>query len=213
MRCWSLLFAIAVLVGGPVSAQPRPLQVGMSAGGVAATQTHNTSGTLRATFETTYLFGPAASVFFIKPLMSRVAVRGEVGALRKGHRRTGGPRPDVTESIRLDVFSIRLGGEAGMPIGGGVWGYGVLVPRLDVLVGEESEFKVDGRGQGGQPTRLRYDAFVFGGVLGVGMRVDVGIGEALQLEGRIDQDITPAYSSSELTVRGRAFILSAGILF
>jgi len=179
----------------------------------AATQVHHAKQGLTQNFETAVLFGPAVSAFLIRPLSSWSAARMDVGFIRKGHRREGGDRPDVTEIIRLDMFSLRLSGEARTSIGSGLRAYGLIGPRLDVLVGEESEFEVDGVRQGGRMTNVRYDEFVIGGVLGAGVRFDVGMGDAIQIEALVDQDITPAFDNEDLTVRGRAFMVHAGILF
>lgn len=213
MARWLVSVAAALLFTTLAPAQPTRLQVGASAGMTAATQVHDAQQGLRANFETAYLLGPAVTVFLLRPVTPWSTARLDVGFTRKGHRRVGGDRPDVTEIIRLDMFSLRLGGEVGTSLGTNRWVYGVLGPRLDVLVGEESEFEVDGVRQGGRLTNVRYDEFVFGGIIGAGLRLDVGLGEAIQIEGLLDQDVSPAFSNEDLTVRGRAFMLHAGILF
>lgn len=92
--------------------------------------------------------------------------------------------------------------------------YGLTGPRLDVLVGDESEFLVDGERVGFlRGTDVSYAPFMIGALLGMGGRYDVELGEALQIEVLADQDVTGAYSREDVRIRRRSFVLSAGILF
>ncbi len=92
--------------------------------------------------------------------------------------------------------------------------YGLTGPRLDVLVGDESEFLVDGERVGFlRGTDVSYAPFMIGALLGMGGRYDVGLGEALEIEVLADQDVTGAYSREDVRIRRRSFVLSAGILF